>query len=146
MCFHNSKCFTDRNKCPITKESVCMKQNLLTFLGLGFYEKSSLFLLCCSTLLGHTALGPWLPYNQQWLVWDKHGHQNPVLAQKMMAGSCRGRNVFFQAFSERLLSFLSGTSPFPFTVGKAMAHWALAALHFSLRLFCWCLLMISKYF
>lgn len=31
----------------------------------------------------------------------------------------RGRNVFSQAFSERLLSLLSGTSPFPFIVGKA---------------------------
>lgn len=104
---------------------------------LGFL--SSLFLLCCSILLGHTALGPRFPsgfsiISSDW--WETNTQPAKPIAGPANDGRLLGgRNGFFQAFSERFLSV-------PLLCSKTTAHWALAATHSSLRLFYWCLLMI----
>lgn len=149
--FSQQQMLNRQEQMPLSKTKGLYEIKFIEFSRIGFlweikFVPPLLFHLAGTHSSGATApLG--LLYNQQWLTgvrqtWPAKTSAGPANDGRLLGG----RNGFFQAFSERILSLLSGTSQFPFSVGKATAHWVLAATHFSLMLFCWCLLMINKYF
>lgn len=121
--FSQQQMLNRQEQMPHSKREGLYEIKFIEFSRIGFLWEIKFVPPLLFHLAGHMALGPRLPLgpsviSSDWCetnTWPANTSSGPANDGWLLGG----RNVFFQAFSEKLLLLLSGTSPLPFSAGKA---------------------------